>query len=620
MFRFRVAGEGRAAMGYRPIEEYGLIGDLHTAALVGQDGSIDWLCYPRFDSPSLFGAILDENKGGSFQIAPSCPHATQKQLYWPDTNVLVTRFLSEKGVAEITDFMPVGLHNVPGAPFLVRKLHVIRGSAPFRLQCRPAFDYARERHQTRIDGGKAVFEGPNLELELIGSIGLTAEEDGVSAEFTIKPGETVAFALRRPSDDTFGPEEAEELLHATIAYWQSWLSHCTYKGRWRETVQRSALALKLLTYEPTGAIVAAPTCSLPEKIGGERNWDYRFTWIRDAAFTLYGLMRIGFTEEAGRFMNWIEARCHEDCGDAPFQVVYGIDGRHDLTEEELSHLDGYRGSKPVRIGNGAAGQLQLDLYGELLDAVYLYNKHGAPISYDLWVQLERIVNFVCDNWKREDEGIWEARSGRRNYVYSKLMCWVAIDRAIRLADKRSFPADRERWLKTRDEVYLDVMKNGWCDQQGSFVQAYGDDALDASVLIMPMVFFLSPTDPRLLKTLEAIRRPLEQGGLSSDSLVYRYDPELSPDGLDGREGAFNMCSFWMVEALTRAGKADPKYLRDARLMFEHMLGYANHLGLYGEETGATGEALGNYPQALTHLSLISAAFNLDRALDEGRCT
>ena len=606
-------------MGYIPIEDYAMIGDLHTAALVGHNGAIDWLCYPRFDSPSIFGSVLDDKKGGAFRIAPSCPHATRKQLNWPDTNVLITRFLSEAGVAEVTDFMPVGVRGREGAPFLVRKVHAVRGKAPFRLHCRPAFDYARARHETKLDGKTATFRGPGLDFQIVGSVDLSGDDDGqgVAAEFTLGPGETAVFALRPPCDRPFPAGAAEELLGETIAYWQRWLSSCTYKGRWREVVQRSALTLKLLTYEPTGAIVAAPTCGLPEWIGGERNWDYRYTWIRDAAFTLYGLMRIGFTEEAGRFMEWTDARCHETSGDAPLQVVYGIDGRHDLAEETLDHLDGYRGSRPVRIGNGAAGQLQLDLYGELLDAVYLYNKHGNAISFDLWKQLVRIVDYVCDNWRREDEGIWEVRSGRRHFVYSKLMCWVAIDRAIRLADKRSFPPDRERWLKVRDEVYLNVMKNGWSERKGAFIQSYGEEVLDASALIMPLVFFLSPTDPRLLKTLDVLRRPIERGGLASDSLVFRYDPSRSPDGLEGQEGAFSMCSFWMVEAFTRAGRADPAYLHDARMMFEHMLGYANHVGLYGEEIGARGEALGNFPQALTHLALISAAFNLDRALDAG---
>jgi GH15 family glucan-1,4-alpha-glucosidase len=355
--------------------------------------------------------------------------------------------------------------------------------------------------------------------------------------------------------------------------------------------------------------VAAPTASLPEVLGGERNWDYRYTWIRDAAFTLYGLLRIGFTEEAAGFMQWLEARADEPNPDGSLQLMYGIDGRHDLTEETLDHLEGYRGSGPVRIGNGAHNQLQLDIYGELMDAVYLHNKYGDPVSYELWTRLRKVINWVCDNWRREDEGIWEVRGGRRHYVYSKLMCWMAIDRGLRLADKRSFPADRERWLAVRDEIYEEIMEEGWSPTRKAFVQSYGDDTLDASNLIMPLVFFLSAKDPRMLGTLDAINRSPKDGGLVSNSLVYRYDVERSPDGLSGEEGTFSLCTFWLVEALTRAGRVD-----EARLIFEQMLGYANHLGLYAEEIGPNGEALGNFPQAFTHLTLISAAFNLDRAL------
>ncbi len=401
------------------------------------------------------------------------------------------------------------------------------------------------------------------------------------------------------------PESGERAFEHTVAFWRRWLAQCRYTGRWREMVHRSALVLKLLAYAPTGAIVAAPTTSLPEEIGGVRNWDYRYTWIRDAAFTLYALIRLGFTREAGRFMDWLNARCHELNPDRSLQAVYRIDGRHDLPEEELGHLEGYAGSKPVRIGNAAAAQLQLDIYGELMDAVYLYNKYGSPISYDLWGNLARLLDYVCANWERPDDGIWEVHGGRRHFVYSKVMCWVALDRGLRLADKRSFPADRTTWLAVRDRIYREVMDRGWNRDLSAFVQEYESDTLDASALLLPLVFFLSPTDPRMLATLD---RTLAR--LVSDSFVYRYEPgRAARDGLPGEEGTFSLCTFWLVEALTRAGR-----LTEARLIFEKMLSYANHLGLYAEELSLTGEHLGNLPQALTHIGLISAAFNLDRAL------
>lgn len=611
-------------MSYKPIEDHGMIGDMHTVALVGTDGSIDWLCVPNFDSPSVFGAILDDEKGGCFRIAPIDDGITCKQFYWPETNVLVTRFLAPHGAAELTDFMPAGRAVSGDGHYhqLIRKVTAVRGSLKFRMLCQPAFNYARDTHTTTISEDGAMFVSPSLSLGLASGTALEEKNGGVVSEFTLAEGETAVFVLRQLSDDSscglsLSPGEAEDLFRKTVVYWRDWIGKCKYTGRWREIVHRSALALKLMTFEPTGAIVAAPTCSLPEGIGGERNWDYRYTWIRDSAFTAYAFLRLGFTEEAERFMQFLASLCKAAGPDGSLQIMYGIDGRKKLTEETLDHLDGYMGSKPVRIGNGAYDQLQLDIYGELLDAAYLYNKHGTPISYDLWTSLRALTDWVCDNWHRTDEGVWEVRGGQQEFVYSKLMCWVAVDRAIRLAEKRSFPAPRDRWLETRDAIYEDIMAKGWSEERQAFVQHYGSESLDAANLMMALTFFMSPADPRMLKTLDATLLPPEKGGLTANSLVYRYNAEETADGLVGEEGTFNICTFWLVEALTRAGRHDRPRLEEARLIFERMLGFANHVGLYAEETGPHGEGLGNFPQAFTHLALISAAFNLDRALGPG---
>nr|RNJ68709.1 MAG: glycoside hydrolase family 15 protein [Leptolyngbya sp. IPPAS B-1204] len=614
-------------MPYQPIEHYGIIGNMHTTALIGLNGSIDWFCFPTHDSPSLFAAILDENKGGRFKIAPvngdearNQQRLTHKQLYWPGTNILITRFLTADGVGEIVDFMPVGLtEDEIGYRSLIRQVRVLRGTMDFQVECFPAFNYGRNPHKLSITPKGVCFYSENLSLGLATDVPLYEHENGVVAKFSLQEEEMAVFVLQGIESGAgcglpIAPTQAKALFKRTVDYWQRWLSQCTYKGRWREIVERSALVLKLLTYEPTGAIVAAPTCSLPELIGGERNWDYRYTWIRDASFTVYGLLRIGFTEEAAQFMTWLESRCREPNPDGSLQIMYGIDGRHQLTEEILDHLEGYQGSSPVRIGNGAYNQLQLDIYGELMDSVYLYNKYGQPISYELWTHLQKLINWVCDNWQRQDEGVWEVRGGQQHFVYSKLMCWVALDRGIRLADKRSFPADRNRWLTVRNQIYEEIMEKGWSETRQAFVQHYDTESLDASSLIMSLVFFMSPTDPRMLATLDAINRSPRKGGLVSNSLVYRYNTEQSPDGLKGHEGTFNMCTFWLVEALARAGRVDRARLDQARLIFEEMLGYANDLGLYAEEMGPSGEALGNFPQAFTHLALISAAWSLDRAL------
>ena len=609
-------------MAYLPIEDYGLIGNMHTSALVGRNGSIDWLCLPHFDSPSVFAAILDEHKGGYFRISPTAERVTRKQIYWPETNILITRFLLADGVVEVIDYMPVGLkRGQPGFRQIIRRVEAIRGSVPIRVECYPAFNYARDPHKVELTQRGALFRSPNLSIELDTRIPLELKHDrgGVEALLSLRPGEKVTFALRQLDEKHVGApvmsEELEqELFSRTVDYWHRWLSRCCYTGRWREMVFRSALTLKMLTFEPTGALIAAPTTSLPEAIGGPRNWDYRYTWIRDAAFSIYALLRIGFTEEAGQFMGWLEQRCHERNPDGGLQIMYGLHGEHQLEEIVLDHLEGYKGSRPVRIGNGAYKQLQLDIYGELMDSVYLYNKHGSPISYDFWEELRELIDWSCDNWKRPDEGIWETRGGPQQFVYSKLMSWVALDRGLRLARKRSFPANHLRWLQVRDEIYLDILKNGWSAERHAFVQHYGSHALDASNLIMPLVFFMAPNDPRMIQTIDAISKDPSEGGLLANSLVYRYDPKQYFDGLTGEEGTFNMCTFWLVEALTRAGRMDRPRLDQARLIFEKMLGYANHLGLYAEQTGSHGEALGNFPQAFTHLALISAAYNLDRTL------
>ncbi|MEQ3551724.1 glycoside hydrolase family 15 protein [Pseudonocardia nematodicida] len=601
---------------YLPIAEHGIIGDLRTAALVGTNGTVDWFCPGRFDAPSVFAALLDADSGGHWALAPRTGDTevtAQQQFYYPDSNILITRFLTSDGIVEVQDFLALLRPRDPEhRQRLVRRVTGVRGSVPMAVDVVPRPDYARETPDVSEAGTGIRFTGTGVTLALTSTVDLEVVDHAAHAEFATAEGRSEVFVLEvDPSgdQDTGADLDVDELFEGTVAFWQHWLSGSVYTGRWRERVHRSALTLKMLTHEPTGAVVAAPTMGLPEQLGGERNWDYRYVWMRDAAFTLYALLRLGFTEEAGAFIGWLTNR-FVDCPDGaqgPLRVMYTIDGDETPAEVELDHLEGYRGSRPVLAGNDASGQLQLDIYGEIIDSIYLYDKYGAGVSHSDWTNLSAILDWLRTHWDQPDEGIWETRAGRQDHVFSRLMCWVAVERMIRMARRRGLPGDVAAWTRTRDEIYHQIMDRGWdpdVGPRGSFVQRYGARTLDASVLLMPMVKFCAPTEPRFLATLDAIN-----DDLVVDTLVFRYDVEDSPDGLDGEEGTFSMCSFWNVEAMTRAGRKE-----HARIALEKMFSYGNHLGLYAEEIGLHGEQLGNFPQAFTHLSLISSAINLDRAL------
>ncbi|UJH90450.1 glycoside hydrolase family 15 protein [Antarcticibacterium sp. 1MA-6-2] len=601
-------------MGYLPIENYGIIGDLNTVALIGLNGSIDFMCFPNFDSPSIFAALLDDEKGGRFKICPEFKEMKTKQLYLPDTNVLLTRCLSPEGVGEITDFML--REELYDGKEIIRRVTTIRGEVPYKMKCSPRFNYGRSKFSVeRISEVEVIFrsEGDDkTALRLMSSVPLKVEGEDVTAEFTLKPTEIADFLLEEvkneyPSERDFKGFVTQSLFD-TVNYWKDWIAQSNYTGRWRDMVNRSSLVLKLLTSHKYGSIVAAPTFSLPESIGGGRNFDYRYTWIRDASFSIYALIRLGYTKEAGAFMNWVEKLCEDIKGQNRLGIMYSIDGKKKLEEWELENFEGYKESSPVRVGNEAYGQLQLDIYGELMDSVYLYNKYGNPISYDFWKNLEKQIDWLSENWKQPDEGIWEVRGGRKNFLYSRLLCWVAFDRAIKICEARSFPLN-EKWRKERDIIFNSIFSEFWDKEKKSFMQYPGSDTVDASTLLMPLVRFISPTDPRWLSTLDRI-----EDELVSDSLVYRYRPgKAAADGFVSHEGTFSMCSFWYVECLSRAGQ-----LEKARFYFEKMMGYANHVGLYAEQLGFQGEHLGNFPQAFTHLGLISAAYNLDQQLNDSR--
>lgn len=601
----------RSARGFLPIADHGLVGDLRTAALVGSEGTVDWFCAPRFDSPSVFGSLLDAD-AGSWTVWPRQEVVRTQQYYHPDSNILVTRFLTDVGVCEVHDFMPVlREHDPDHRQRLVRRLVCVRGETHLdvRVAARPEYGAIRPEPE-RVDGGVLLRDG-ELVLGLSASVDLDLDGPDVVADVALRQGDTALFVLEvMPADGRVRAcaDEVDSLFDATAAFWRGWIGRSTYTGRWRERVERSALALKLLCHEPSGGIVAAPTTSLPEEVGGQRNWDYRYVWLRDAGFSVFALLRLGFTDEARAFVRWLSERLGQDDDGrdpalGPLRVVYDLDGG-DPVERELDHLGGYEGSRPVRVGNAAADQLQLDVYGDVVDSVYLFDKHGPGISHDAWQDLTRIVEWVAEHWDTDDAGMWEVRGRTRPHTTSRVMCWVAVERFMRVARRRGLPGDLSRLQGVRDEIYARVMERCWDDGRGAFTRAEDDDALDAGVLLMPLVKLVAPDDPRFLSTLAAVEE-----SLVTDTLVRRYDQDGDADGVEGDEGTFSLCSFWYVEALTRAGRHD-----DARVALEKMFTYANHLGLYAEQIGLNGDQLGNFPQAFTHLGLISAAVNLDEAL------
>jgi pentatricopeptide repeat protein len=599
---------------YPAIEDYGLIGNLHTTALVSKFGSLDYLPFTRFDSPTIFAALLDKKKGGYWKISPNGEETTYKQLYLPETGILLTRFYTNKGIAELTDFMPINEHQE--CLVLIRTLKIIKGEFAIRMDCQPCFDYARsmpvikeEEHEIKVSCSK----DPDISFRLLSTQPLAVNKHSIQGRWTLHQGEVACFVLEAnmPRSIKYTQKKlnahTQQAFQETVHYWRNWVEQSTYKGRWRETVLRSAITLKMLTSITYGSTVAAATFSLPEHIGWGRNWDYRFTWIRDSAFTMYAFLSLGFKEEARDYIRWVMNRIENMKDASELQLMYAVDGARRLDEEELGHLEGYKGSSPVRIGNAAYKQYQLDIYGELIDTIYLYNMHGGPITYEFWQHVAKLIDYVTESWKKDDHGIWEVRNEKRDFLSSKVMAWVALDRGLLIANHRSFPAPLEKWRKVRDEIYLHIYKKYWNEEVKGFVQYTGADVLDASALLMPLMRMFSPDEPRWKDTLQAIEKQLV-----TDSLVYRYNlEEGATDGLDGPEGTFSICSFWYIECLSKGGRVE-----EARLLFEKMLSYANHLGLYSEQIGLQGQQLGNFPQAFTHLALISAAIQLNRDLTQ----
>src|SRR5579883_3232663 len=629
---------------YQPINAYGVIGDCHSAVLVAPDGSVDWGCLPDFDSPAIFCRLLDANSGGYFQIAPTDETIPGAQRYLRGSNVLQTRFASTAGEIVLTDFMPVETLSAwqfremnnntwtredGSCHCLVRIVECTYGELPVTVRLKVTPNYAGASSEAYlvsnigavINGGDqhvglAIVGGsllPNYQMDI--EQGPDEVHPTVVIQATLCEGERLLFAMgvgrsalaaHRLVETELQQRNFDAELAQTLHCWRKWVQSCNYTGPYADLVERSALVLKMMTYAPTGAIVAAPTTSLPEDLGGERNWDYRFTWLRDASFTLYALSVLGFTEEAHAFTHWLQ-RLPFSAGE-DLQIMYGIRGERELAEQILEHLSGYKNSQPVRIGNGAARQIQLDVFGEVLDCLHLYRRQGCFERYGeklegiLWSLMCAMAEQVCKHWRDPDSGIWEVRDGQHHFVYSKVMCWVALDRAIRAAEQEHLEANVALWREVREQIRTEVLANGYHPQLGAFTQSYGSTTLDASVLLLPLVGFIPATDPRMLSTVNQIMEHLtdEQG------FVFRYNGE---DGLAGQEGTFTICSFWLVDNLAMQGRVE-----EARALFEHLTSYAGRLGLFSEEIDAqSGMALGNYPQAFTHIALINSAHNLQRA-------
>ncbi len=603
---------------YRPIRDYALIGDCQSAALVSSEGSIDWLCLPRFDSPAIFLRLLDDQKGGFCAFEPA-QFLSSSRRYLPETNVLETTLTTRTGQLRVTDFMPitrsaeVGIagEDVVAEQRVIRRLHCDQGDVELTVRMRPTFAYAQDTATLQVENAStmvATGKDDALHVTMEGQP-LHANDDGsITASVRLRSGQSCALVLTwTPAGQQLVPMSAAgavQALERTLSYWRAWSASCDYQGDYRDVMLRSALVLKLMTFERSGAIVAAPTTSLPEAMGAGRNWDYRFCWLRDATFTLIALMNLGYFGEARDFLHFLQRSFKAN---RQFQILYTIEGGKEAREQELGDLDGYRGSRPVRVGNAAIDQEQLDIFGELIHCVYLYTAHpetedlkSAP-PRDFWPVVEAAANFVCEHWEDADNGIWEMRGHRRQFVYSKGSCWLALDRALRLAQHFGEDGDRARWEQQRDALYKSFQHDGFNPAVGAFVQSYGSSELDASVLRLPLMGVIDPKDPRMLSTIAQVEQRLMRNGM-----VYRYRGD---DTLKGEEGSFAACSFWLVDNYVLSGR-----LEDARRLFEHLLTFANDVGLLSEEIQPqSGELLGNFPQAFTHIALINAGIRLSSA-------